>query len=177
METQPTPIPSARAASQKRVNGRHNGISDGLRHGAPPNLRALFRIRLCKYGQLHGRLIETFQLESSITRRSVSAVGRESLGVRRSEILTNALAFCRVIHKNKTPGLAQPDRRSKARKPKKAVDASRRQRIATKLPDIPPPKHKVRQLRAKARIEVWNGARRFFAAHGRVTAPDAAKMA
>ncbi len=92
METHPTPNSFRAGREPQRVNGRHDGISHRLRHRAPPNLCTLLGIGLRECRKMDRRLVQPFQLESSIAPSPVAAVGRKGLCVRRFKIFAYALA-------------------------------------------------------------------------------------
>jgi hypothetical protein len=98
--------------------------------------------------------VQSGQLEPSIGGGSFGALRRQSVGIAAFEIIANGCATDRIVDHHKPPRLTQAHRRRQARQMDQTLKCSRRQRIAPKASNIPPPHEQVAQTRAEGVVEL-----------------------
>src|SRR5262249_21774513 len=128
-------------------------ILDHLGHGVTSEPVPLEGGAIGEYRELSGCFIQAGKLEPGIGCRSFLTLRRECVGVATLEICPNGCATDRIIDDDETPGLAQSTRGRWTREMNQARQVARRQWIAAKASNIPPPDEQIAQPRAKAIIE------------------------
>src|SRR5262249_34372254 len=137
-----------------RVDRRHRRILDHLRHGVTPEAVALRGRAIGEHRQMTWGVVQARELEPGVRGRALLILRREGRGVAAFEILPNGGAMGRVVDDDEPPGLAQPYRGGKTRDVYHALQCPRRQRVASKASNVPPPDEQVAQACAKGIVEI-----------------------
>src|SRR5262249_10975931 len=106
-----------------------------------------------EHRQMTWGVVQARELEPGVRGRALLILRREGRGVAAFEILPNGGAMGRVVDDDEPPGLAQPYRGGKTRDVYQALQCPRRQRVASKASNVPPPDDQDAQACAKGLVE------------------------
>jgi hypothetical protein len=87
---------------------------------------ALLNRAIGKNGEVRWRLLQSGEFKLRVKRRSRGRLGRQRLSIAARKNLPDLGAKRLVVDNDKTPRLAQPDRRSEARKLNEVFERTRR---------------------------------------------------
>src|ERR1700683_1164464 len=114
---------------------------------------ALLSCAIGKNGEMRWRLLQSGEFELRIKGRSRWRLGRQRLGIAAGKNLPDLGANRLIVDNDKPPRLAQPDRRSEARKFNEVFKRTGRQPIAAEMPYIAPPPQKIAQPCAESFVK------------------------